>query len=205
MRNIIRIIQAGLVSSGLLLSGTALADHAKTNKEKATDAKEDVKRDAKDAKEDAKHKGNKVKAKADHEADEARDDAKDTGDEVKEDLKEAMINAKVRMALLKGLTGADGMRVKVTVKGQTVYLAGEVAERANEKMATEAAKSVEDVKDVKSSIKLNPKTAKEANTDSKVKDSVLASEAKMRLLQEVGDNAVKLKVTAAATTNRMWM
>jgi len=116
----------------------------------------------------------------------------------KEDLKESMLNAKVRLALLKGMTGADGLRVKVTVRKSVIYLSGEVKDRASEKLASEMAQSVSGVTSVKSTIRLNPNAPQQDDFESEIRDSILASEVKMRLLEEVGDNAININVEAAS-------
>jgi len=116
----------------------------------------------------------------------------------KEDLKESMLNARVRLALLKGMSGADGLRVKVTVRKSVVYLSGEVKERASEKLASEMAQSVPGVTTVKSTIRLNPDAPQQDGFEAEIRDSILASEVKMRLLQEVGDNAMNINVEAAS-------
>jgi len=115
----------------------------------------------------------------------------------KEDLKESMLNAKVRLALLKGMTGADGLRVKVTVRNSEVFLSGEVKDRASEKLAAEMAQSVSGVTSVKSTIRLNPSAPQQDNFEAEIRDSILASEVKMRLLEEVGDTAMNINVETA--------
>jgi len=115
----------------------------------------------------------------------------------KEDLKESMLNAKVRLALLKGMTGADGLRVKVTVRNSEVFLSGEVKDRASEKLAAEMAQSVSGVTSVKSTIRLNPNAPQQDNFEAEIRDSILASEVKMRLLEEVGDTAMNINVETA--------
>lgn len=123
--------------------------------------------------------------------------AKAAAKEAKEDIKEAMLNSKIRLALLKTLKGADSVRVGVTVKGSTAMLSGEVEDRASEKMASEAAKSVAGITAVKSSIKLNPKAPHQDNLEASIKDAVLVSEVRLRLLQEVGESAVGIHITAS--------
>lgn len=126
-----------------------------------------------------------------------RERPSDAGTTVKEDLKEAMLNAKVRLALLKGMTGADGLRVNVTVRRDVVYLGGEVRDRASEKLASEMALSVKGVSDVKSNIRLNPDTEQQDDFDALVNDGVLASEVRMGLLKEVGNDALDIHVETA--------
>src|SRR4051812_43521319 len=58
--------------------------------------------------------------------------------------KDALLNIKVRSALLKNLK-VDGLRVRVNATGDTVDLAGSVKDRATLKLAKEVAKSVEGV------------------------------------------------------------
>lgn len=122
--------------------------------------------------------------------------AKSVAKEAAEDIKESILNSKIRLALLKTLKGGDSLRVSVTVKGSTAFLSGEVQDRASEKLAAEAAKSVEGSTQVKNTIKLNPAAKQQDNVEAAIKDAVLVSEVKLRLLQEVGDNAVGISVTA---------
>jgi len=118
--------------------------------------------------------------------------------DVKENLKESLLNAKVRLALLKGMTGADGLRVNVKVINSAVYLSGEVGDRASEKLASEMALAVEGVSSVKSTIRLNIHAPQQDDYEATVKDAILSSEVKMTLLQEVGDNALDINVEAAS-------
>jgi len=118
--------------------------------------------------------------------------------DVKENLKESLLNAKVRLALLKGMTGADGLRVNVKVINSAVYLSGEVGDRASEKLASEMALAVEGVSSVKSTIRLNINAPQQDDYEATVKDAILSSEVKMTLLQEVGDNALDINVEAAS-------
>jgi len=118
--------------------------------------------------------------------------------DVKENLKESLLNAKVRLALLKGMTGADGLRVNVKVINSAVYLSGEVGDRASEKLASEMALAVEGVSSVKSTIRLNINAPQQDDYEATVKDAILSSEVKMTLLQEVGDNAMDINVEAAS-------
>ncbi len=114
----------------------------------------------------------------------------------KEDLNEAMLNTKVRMKLLKSLKGADSLRVSVTVKGTTVMLSGEVEDRASEKVASEAAKSVDGVTNVRTFITHNPKAANQDPFEARVKDAMLAAEVRFALLQELGGDATNVHITA---------
>lgn len=115
-----------------------------------------------------------------------------------ENLDEAILSAKIRMALLKGLKGADGMRIEVTVKDSSVALAGEVNDRASMKLASEVAKSVEGVKQVKSTITLNPKSPKQDSFGAEINDATLVTEVRLVLMQELGADAFKIHVAAAS-------
>jgi len=116
--------------------------------------------------------------------------------EVNQDINEALLASKVRMSLLKSLKGADALRVVLSVQGTTATLSGEVEERASVKVASEAAKSVEGVTAVHSTITHNPKAPHQGDFEAKVKDSILAAEVRLSLLQEVGKAAVGLHITA---------
>lgn len=115
-----------------------------------------------------------------------------------ENLDEAILGAKIRMALLKNLKGADGMRIEVIVEGTTVTLAGQVNDRASMKLAGEVAKSVGGVKRVNSSLTLNPKSPKQDSFADQVKDATLVTEVRLALLQELGADAVNIHVAAAS-------
>lgn len=130
----------------------------------------------------------------------AKDKATKVAKEVKEDIKETVLNTKIRMTLLKTLKGADALRVNVTVHGTSATLSGEVEDRASEKLASEAAKSVEGVGAVHSKITLNPKAPHQDNFDSRVKDALLVTEVRLRLLQEVGTDAMGISITATDGT-----
>lgn len=112
-------------------------------------------------------------------------------------LNEAMVNARVRAALLKNLQGADGARVKVDVNGSAVTLSGEVQERASMKLADEVAKSVEGVKSVSNQVKLSAGAAQKDGLEARMKDSLLESEIRVRLLRDVGEAGLKVELEAA--------
>ena len=115
---------------------------------------------------------------------------------VNEDINESILNTKIRMTLLKSLKGADALRVGVKVQGTSALLSGEVEDRASVKVASEAAKSIEGVTDVRSSITHNPKAPHQGDFEAKVKDAVLVAQVRLGLLQEVGKSAVGIHVTA---------
>jgi len=160
MQKHLKVVQAALMTSGLLVAGTASAADAKTSEYKS------------------------------------QSKASEMMDEAKEDVSEATLNTKVRVSLLKSLKGADGLRVKINVQGSTVKLSGEVEDRASLKLAEESAKAVTGVTMVKNRIVHNPKAPHQANFESQVKDAVLASEVRLRLLQDVGDSALEMHITA---------
>jgi osmotically-inducible protein OsmY len=114
----------------------------------------------------------------------------------KETLNEAMLNSKVRVKLLKTLAGADPLRVEVDVTGTSVRLSGEVEDRASEKIAVEAAKSVDGVTNVRSTIRHNPKAPHQENFEAMLKDSTLTSEVRLNLLQEIGTQAMGIHITS---------
>ena len=161
MRNMLKNVRLGLLTGGILMTGTAVAEAVNRNpsiRERASQATRDV----------------------------------------KENLRESLLNAKVRVALLKGMTGADGLRVNVKVINSAVFLSGEVGDRAREKLAPEMALAVDGVRSVKSTIRLNINARQQDDYESTVKDAILSSEVKMTLLQEVGDNAMDINVEAAS-------
>jgi hyperosmotically inducible protein len=115
-----------------------------------------------------------------------------------ENLDEAILGAKIRMALLKSLKGADGMRIEVTVTGQDVVLAGEVHDRASMKLASEVVKAVEGVRNVKSTLTLDPKSPKQDSFSAQVNDATLVTEVRLALLEQIGAEAFSIHVAAAS-------
>lgn len=115
-------------------------------------------------------------------------------------LAEATLNSRVRVALLKNLKGSDGLRISVEVNGGTVTLTGEVQERATQKLAPEVVKSVDGAKFVKNLLTLSKDAPHQDDMAGKVHDAMLESSVKLRLLQEVGEVAMKIEVEAADTT-----
>lgn len=135
-------------------------------------------------------------AKEESTATKARQAVTQTNKAVQEDIQESILNTKIRMTLLKSLKGADALRVNIAVKGTSVTLKGQVADRASGKVAAEAAKAVEGITEVHNHITFSALAAKHDNFTAHVKDATLVAQVRLRLLQEVGDDAMGIKVTA---------
>ena len=117
--------------------------------------------------------------------------------EARDFLKEAMVNAQVKAALLKNLDGADGARIHVEVEGRTVTLSGQVKARPSMKLCAEVARSVEGVGLVHNKVQLSPDSGAQDGLEARMKDQLLESEVKVRLLRDVGQDALKVEVEAA--------
>jgi hyperosmotically inducible protein len=117
--------------------------------------------------------------------------------EARDSLKEGMVNAQVRSALLKNLKGADGARIHIEVEGHTVTLTGQVKERASMKLCGEVARSVEGVGQVHNKVALTPDSAAQDGLEARMKDQLLESEVKMRLLRDVGQDGLRVELEAA--------
>jgi len=118
-------------------------------------------------------------------------------------LKDAVTHVKVRVALLEKL-GTDAIHVDVDANGGNVMLSGTVDKKPTEELAKEVALSVEGVQHVEDHIMLkaegNPETPvgnAVGHAESEVKDAILEGRVKGRLLDEVGENAMKIEVEAS--------
>jgi osmotically-inducible protein OsmY len=118
-------------------------------------------------------------------------------------LKDAVTHVKVRVALLEKL-GADALHVDVDANGNNVVLSGIVNKKSTEELAKEVALSVEGVRHVDDHITLkaegNPETPvgnAVGHVESEVKDAILEGRVKGHLLDDVGENAMKIEVEAS--------
>ena len=109
-------------------------------------------------------------------------------------VQEGILNAGVRVAMLRNLERADGMRVKISVKGSRVTLGGEVRARSSLKLANEVARSVSGVEHVQSRIRLNPSAAHQDDVEAFIKDQILATDLELRLLTQLGAAILPLTI-----------
>ena len=117
-------------------------------------------------------------------------------------LDDAVTNLKVRAALLEKF-GADALGIKIEVAGTTVVLFGSVDQGATRDGAKPAALAVKGVSAVENRISVGngPATkTREASLRAKAgwENSLLETRVKVRLFEQVGENAFRIGVTAAA-------
>jgi hyperosmotically inducible periplasmic protein len=119
------------------------------------------------------------------------------------DVAEALVAARVRIALLEHLKG-DAFAIHVELKGGGVVLTGTVSRRASRELATQVAASVEGVRSVSNRIELtvesqgNESSVSRAleQAQSAVDDALLAAHVKLRLIEELGRVAFDIEVEA---------
>lgn len=123
--------------------------------------------------------------------------------ELGHDVGEAMIVARVRIALLEHLK-SDGLGIHIDVKNGEVVLRGAVKRRSSLDLAERAAAAVEGVRSVKSMVRLEveaatPDSAVERavrTAGSEVEDALLEAHVKVRLIDEIGRAAFAIEVEA---------
>ena len=117
-------------------------------------------------------------------------------------LDDAVTNLKVRTALLEKF-GTDALGIKIEVAGPTVVLTGSVDQAATRDGAKPAALAVKGVSAVDNRISVGngPATkTREASLRAKEgwENSLLETRVKVRLFEQVGENALRIGVKAAA-------
>lgn len=117
-------------------------------------------------------------------------------------LQDAITHVKVRTGLLSRL-GWDALGIDVDVHGDKVVLAGQVKKRSTQELAKEVTLAVSGVAEVKDNIRLVP--ASEPSTpvartvekaEREVRDALLESRVKGKLLDEIGAQALHVEVEA---------
>jgi osmotically-inducible protein OsmY len=113
-----------------------------------------------------------------------------------------MTNLKIRAALLEKF-GTDALGIKIEVAGSRVVLSGSVDEGATRDGAKSAALAVKGVSDVDNRVSVGngPATkTREASLRAKAgwENSLLETRVKTRLFEEIGENAFRIGVKAAA-------
>ncbi|MEM7051978.1 MAG: BON domain-containing protein [Acidobacteriota bacterium] len=113
-------------------------------------------------------------------------------------LEDARLTTAVRLALLEKL-GSDGMTIEPEVRGDRAFLTGTVQQRSSQELAEEVAASVRGVRRVKNRIKVakGDSTALGAavsDAEREVRDALLETRIKGRLLSEVGRFGLEIEV-----------
>jgi hyperosmotically inducible periplasmic protein len=116
---------------------------------------------------------------------------------------DAVMQVKVRTELLAKL-GWDGLRIDVDVHGPDVVLSGTVNKRPTQELAKEVTLAVPGVKDVTDNVRVVPESSGETplardvdHADHEVRDALLELHVKGRLLEEIGREAMHVKVEAS--------
>ncbi|MEM9555848.1 MAG: BON domain-containing protein [Acidobacteriota bacterium] len=134
-------------------------------------------------------------------------------------MDDAVLELKVKTALLSKL-GWDAMDLKVTAIGSRIVLGGEADSKAHQELAKEVALSVDGVETVMNQIRLSDKASKKAETSEdesktpvadtvgaavedaelEIRDAVLESRVKTKLIEEMGLTAFSIEVEATDGT-----
>ena len=128
----------------------------------------------------------------------AREDVQRRPRDLRQEVKDAVLNGRIRAALLKSLRGADGLRVDVQSTRGAVTLTGEVKDRPSQRLAVEVARVVCGVTTVQNFLKLNPRVRNQESQAARLQDAALQTDVKLRLLDAVGDSALKIHVEATS-------
>jgi osmotically-inducible protein OsmY len=116
-----------------------------------------------------------------------------TSEPVSTEVSEALSATHVKAKLIDKL-GADALRIKVSVSGETATLTGEVAKSPSQGLAQEVALSVEGIKKVENNVTVKDAAGPLAASEASVKNVALEMKVKSILLTEIGTNALKIEV-----------
>jgi osmotically-inducible protein OsmY len=119
--------------------------------------------------------------------------ATDKPEAVPTEVSEALNATSVKAKLIDKL-GADALRIKVSVSGQTATLTGEVAKSPSQGLAEQVALSVEGIKKVDNKVTVKEAAGPAAASEASVKNVALEMKVKAVLLTEIGTNALKIEV-----------
>ncbi len=113
---------------------------------------------------------------------------------------DAMKHVKIRSVLLEHF-GTDALGIKIDVNGGNVVLSGSVDKPSTQELAKQAALSVGGVTAVENRIAvhgapLTRATQAAERTENKLENALLEAKVKGRLLEQVGENALKIEVEA---------
>ncbi len=114
-------------------------------------------------------------------------------------LEEAVLEGKVKVALLEHLKG-EALAIEVEAVGSTVVLSGKVRERSSLMVAEEVVRSVKGVSAVKNLLTLEPehKPGALAELEQRAADQLLEGRVKLRLLDSLGRAAMGIEVEASS-------
>lgn len=116
-------------------------------------------------------------------------------------LEEALLEAKVKVALLEHLK-KEALKVEVEASGSTVTLEGVVSSRAYQSLAEEVARSVPGVSKVQNRVRLaespggGPVSRAARKVEQETADALLEAKIKARLLEVMGLAAFQVEVEA---------
>lgn len=118
------------------------------------------------------------------------------------DLENAVLESKVWLALLTEL-GLDSLQVEIAVDDADVSLTGTVDKRQTRELAKTVVATVEGVESVNNDIELEAKdgddpakTGAVEELERETKDSILATNVKLKLMSEFGSDALSIHVEA---------
>jgi hyperosmotically inducible protein len=121
---------------------------------------------------------------------------------VEDELGEALLKAKVRVALLEQLR-TDGLEISADVSGSVVTLTGRVGRRSSQELAEQVARAVSGVTEVRNRLVVAPGTPPAAplaqavdKAEKEVADALLETRVKMRLLDQMGRPGFAIEVEA---------
>ncbi len=118
-------------------------------------------------------------------------------------VKEAMLSLKVRNKLLTRMKSTDALRIHIDTEGRTVTLTGAVEKESSLARAGSLARSVEGVRHVTNNLTHAPDKDRGAAVESaavkgghEIKDALLETKVKSKLLAQTGAPALKIEVEA---------
>ncbi|MBI5495978.1 MAG: BON domain-containing protein [Deltaproteobacteria bacterium] len=113
-------------------------------------------------------------------------------------VKEAILATSVTLELLRQMPGDDddGLRIMVSCVGTTAQLTGAVRDRAAEEQAMAVTLGVPGVRNVVSTLVVNPGLPVDQNLEAHRKDAVVATDVKLHVLQALGSSALDIRVQA---------
>lgn len=121
-------------------------------------------------------------------------------------LENFVLEINVRLALLTEL-GFDSLQVGISVNDGDVTLSGTVGERQTRELSKSVVAAVEGVESVKNNIKLEDRHGEDTavagaveELERETNDSILATKVKLKLMNEVGDDALSIHVEASDGT-----
>lgn len=122
---------------------------------------------------------------------------------VQDELAEALLKARVRVALLEQLQAA-GLEISADVSGSVVTLTGRVGQRSSQELAEQVARAVSGVTEVRNRLVVAPMTPATAplaravdEAEREVADALLETRVKLRLLDQMGRPGFAIEVEAA--------